>query len=124
MEKKITEKMILTAIKEVAETVDFGEEVTVADVIAYCNKKIEQAETKAAKAKEKRAEKAAEADELIEKVKNALTDEFQTGQDIADAIGTTKGKAVNRLSKLVAEGVAEKAEKKIGDVKAMCYKLA
>ena len=33
MERKVTEKMILMAIKEVAETVDFGEEVTVADVI-------------------------------------------------------------------------------------------
>lgn len=124
MEKKITEKMILTAIKEVAEGIDFGAEVSATDVIAFCDKKIAQAAAKADKAKEKRAEKAAENDELIVKVQEALTDEFQTGQDIADALDITKGKVVNRLSKLVADGVAVKEQIKIGDTKAMAYKLA
>lgn len=124
MEKKITEKMILTTIKEVAEGIDFGAEVSATDVIAFCDKKIAQAAAKADKAKEKRAEKAAENDELIVKVQEALTDEFQTGQDIADALDITKGKVVNRLSKLVADGVAVKEQIKIGDTKAMAYKLA
>lgn len=125
MERKITEAMILTQIKEVIGTVEMSGEVTAEDVIAYCDKKMAQAAKKAEQAKAKRAEKAAENDELFDKVKNALTDEFQSGQDIADALEITKGKAVNRLSKLVAEGVAVKEQIKTADGnKVMAYKLA
>ena len=124
MEKKITEKMILTAVMEVAEKVDFGTEVTPEDVIAFCQKKINQAEAKAEKAKAKRAEKTAENDELINVIAKILTDEYQTAQEIADAAKVTKGKAVNRLARLIEDGFAEKATKKIGDTKVMCYKKA
>ena len=120
MEKsKITKAMVLTAIKEADLTkVDFGAEVTLAQLAA-----------KAAKAKEKAAEKKAAADELQEKVASVLTDELQPAEDIAAQIegeDITKGKVVNRLSKLIEAGVAVKEAVKVegSKTKKMCYKLA
>lgn len=127
MQKKITEAMVLNTVKEVIGSVELTGEVTVEDVIAYCDKKMAQAAAKAEKAKEKRAEKAAANDELIAKVEAALTDEFQTGQEITDAIDfpeITKAKVVNRLGKLVESGVAIKEQVKTEGGKAMAYKLA
>lgn len=132
MEKsKITKAMVLTAIKEADLTkVDFGAEVTAEDVVAYAEVTLAQLAAKAAKAKEKAAEKkAAAADELQEKVASVLTDELQSAEDIAAQVegeDITKGKVVNRLSKLIEAGVAVKEAVKVegSKTKKMCYKLA
>lgn len=129
MQKKITEAQVLNTVKEVIGSVELTGEVTVEDVIAYCDKKIAQGIAKAEKAKEKRAEKAAANDELIAKVEAALTGEFQTGQEITDAVDfpeITKAKVVNRLTKLIAAGKAVKGEIKVEGVKGktVAYKLA
>ena len=123
MEKsKITKAMVLAAIKEADLTkVDFGAEVTAEDVVAYAEVTLAQLAAKAAKAKEKAAEKKAAADELQEKVASVLTDELQSAEDIAAQIegeDITKGKVVNRLSKLIEAGVAVKEA-----VKAMQAKI-
>ena len=131
MEKsKITKAMVLTAIKEADLTkVDFGAEVTAEDVVAYAEVTLAQLAAKAAKAKEKAAEKKAAADELQEKVASVLTDELQSAEDIAAQIegeDITKGKVVNRLSKLIKAGVAVTEAVKVegSKTKKMCYKLA
>ena len=131
MEKsKITKAMVLTAIKEADLTkVDFGAEVTAEDVVAYAEVTLGQLVVKAAKAKEKAAEKKAAADELQEKVASVLTDELQSAEDIAAQVegeDITKGKVVNRLSKLIEAGVAVKEAVKVegSKTKKMCYKLA
>ena len=131
MEKsKITKAMVLTAIKEADLTkVDFGAEVTAEDVVAYAEVTLAQLAAKAAKAKEKAAEKKAAADELQEKVAAVLTDELQSAEDIAAQVegeDITKGKVVNRLSKLIEAGVAVKETVKVegSKTKKMCYKLA
>lgn len=131
MEKsKITKAMVLTAIKEADLTkVDFGAEVTAEDVVAYAEVTLAQLAAKAAKAKEKAAEKKAAADELQEKVATILTDELQSAEDIAAQIegeDVTKGKVVNRLSKLIEAGVVVKEAVKVegSKTKKMCYKLA
>ena len=131
MEKsKITKAMVLTAIKEADLTkVDFGAEVTAEDVVAYAEVTLAQLAAKAAKAKEKAAEKKAAADELQEKVAAVLTDELQSAEDIAAQVegeDITKGKVVNRLSKLIEAGVAVKEAVKVecSKTKKMCYKLA
>ena len=131
MEKsKITKAMVLTAIKEADLTkVDFGAEVTAEDVVAYAEVTLAQLAAKAAKAKEKAAEKKAAADELQEKVAAVLTDELQSAEDIAAQVegeDITKGKVVNRLSKLIEAGVEVKEAVKVegSKTKKMCYKLA
>lgn len=133
MEKttKVTKRQVLEALMVAIanETVTLEDgEVTVADVKEYCQTTIEQLDAKAAKAKEKAAEKKAANDELKGIVSGLLTDEFQTAETLVDRIGdaeVTKAKVVNRLAALVKEGVAVKEEVKQEDkTKKMMYKLA
>ena len=84
-----------------------------------------RASNEAAKAKVRKAMKIAE-DTLKDTVASLLTDEFQTAEAIVDAIGdeeVSKAKVVNRLSKLIADGIAVKEQTKVGDRKVVCYKL-
>lgn len=118
--KKVTKKEMFTEIKAVLETVEGSEEL-----VAFVEKQIEALDNEAAKAKERKAKKVAE-DTLKDTVANLLTDEFQTAEAIVDAIGdeeVSKAKVVNRLSKLIADGVAVKEQTKVGDRKVVCYKL-
>ena len=117
---KITKAMVLTAIEgyfvgmEADEIVDG--DVTVADVLEYAAKTKEQLATKAAKAKEKAAEKKVEGDELRDAVQAALTDEFEPIADIAARVegeDVTVAKVTQRLTALVKAGLAEKAEIKV-----------
>lgn len=117
---KITKAMVLTAIEgyfvgmEADEIVDG--DVTVADVLEYAAKTKEQLATKAAKAKEKAAEKKVEGDELRDAVQAALADEFEPIADIAARVegeDVTVAKVTYRLTALVKAGLAEKAEIKV-----------
>ena len=74
------------------------------ELVAFLDKQIVSLDNRAAKAKEKAAEKKAEGDELRAVVKAVLTDDFQTADDIAAQIegdDVTKAKVVARLSQLV-----------------------
>ena len=118
--KKVTKKEMFTEIKAVLETVEGSEEL-----VAFVEKQIEALDNEAAKAKERKAKKVAE-DTLKDSVASLLADEFQTAEAIVDAIGdeeVSKAKVVNRLSKLIADGVAVKEQTKVGDRKVVCYKL-
>jgi len=130
---KITKTIVLNSIKAYFEGEDAAAvvgEVTVADVIAYANTALGQLEKKAEKAKEKAAEKKAEGDELRAVVKAALTDEFQTREDIFNALevdeDVTIAKVGARLTQLVTSGEAIKDSVKVEGSKSkkVVYKLA
>lgn len=133
MEKiaKVTKRQVLVALTSAIldgnVTLD-SDIVTLEDLQEYCQTTIEQLDAKAAKAKEKAAEKKAANDELKGIVFGHLTDEFQTAETLVDRIGdveVTKAKVVNRLAALVKDGVAVKEEVKQEDkTKKMMYKLA
>lgn len=126
MEKKFTKIEVLEAIKglfvEGTET-----EVAEADIIAFCDKEIENLQKKAVKAKEANAKKKAEGDKLLEDVKAALSDEFETIPTIALRVqneDATVSKVTYRLGQLEKMGVAEKKEITVDKRKLQGYKLA
>ena len=111
--EKITKREMFEAIKETFETGTCAVEATA--VMAFCDKEIASLDSKAAKAKERAAAKRAEADTLMEQVRDALTGEFQTIADIAAAVAevnpdATVSKTTYRLTKLVEANVAEKTQ--------------
>ena len=79
--KTITKRDMFEAIKETFET--GACKFDAATVIAFCDKEIASLDTKAVKAKERAAARKAEADVLMDQVRDALTDEFRTIADIA-----------------------------------------
>ena len=110
---KIMEKM--TKREMFAEIITLAEDAERADVVAFCEKEIASLDAKAAKAKERAAAKKAEADTLKDLIVSVLTDEFATIADITAKVvetdaDATVGKVTNRLTKLVADGVAERTE--------------
>ena len=111
--EKITKREMFEAIKETFET---GEcKFDAATVMAFCDKEIASLDSKAAKAKERAAAKRAEADVLMDQVKDALTGEFAVIADIAAAVAAvnpdaTVSKVTYRLGKLVEAGIAEKTQ--------------
>ena len=125
---KITKAMVLAAIKENVENMEFAGDVTAADVTAYCDKTLEQLANKAAKAKEKAAEKKVEGDELREKIAACLTSEPKDITTILDEVGDeelTRAKVTARLAQLINLGTATKEVTKTADgKKATVYKLA
>lgn len=117
--EKITKRQMFEIIKAGVETGQF--EVAEEVLIAFCDKEIASLDAKAAKAKERAAAKKAEADELIGQVEEALTEEFQTIADIVVKVAevnadVTASKVTNRLTKLIASGVAEKAQVTVAGV--------
>lgn len=96
------------------------------DLVDFCKNEIELLDKKAAKAKERNAEKAEKPDELLEVVASVLTTEFKTIGEIAAAVeakdsNATTQKVTSRLSKLVDMGEATKKQITIpasGEVKA------
>ncbi|MDV3428768.1 MAG: hypothetical protein LIR50_17395 [Bacillota bacterium] len=92
-------------------------EVTPEEIKAFAENEIGLLDKKAAKAKERGAKKKEERDELCDAVQSALTDEFATIADIASLVegeDVTVSKVTYRLNKLVAAGLAEKADIKVG----------
>lgn len=111
--EKITKRDMFEAIKATFETGSC--EYDAATVIAFCDKEIASLDAKAAKAKERAAAKKAEADVLMDQVRDALTGEFQTIADIAAAVAevnadATVSRVTYRLTKLVEAEVAEKTD--------------
>ena len=82
--------------------------------IDFCQKEIEALEKKAEKAKTNAAKKKAEGDKLAEAVYTALSaEEFETKETITSRVedeDATVAKIQYRLTALVKEGKAEKAE--------------
>ena len=110
---KITKREMFANIINVFQTGESAYDP--ADVIAFCEKEIASLDAKAVKAKERAAAKKAEADVLMEQVKDALTDEFAPIADIAAAVAevnpdATVAKVQYRLGKLVEAEVAEKTD--------------
>ena len=111
--EKITKREMFEAIKETFETGSC--KFDAATMMAFCDKEIASLDAKAAKAKERAAAKKAEADVLMDQVRDALTGEFQTIADIAEAVlevnpDSTVSKVTYRLTKLVESGAAEKTD--------------
>ena len=111
--EKITKREMFEAIKATFETGDCKFEPAV--VMAFCDKEIASLDAKAAKAKERAAAKKAEADVLMDQVRDALTGEYATIADIAAAVAevnadATVSKVTYRLTKLVEAGDAEKTD--------------
>ena len=116
--EKITDSMRYAEIKELLSDR--------ADIVEFCDRKIGQIAAKAAKAKEKSAEKKAEGDELRAAVASCLTADPQLAEDIlaqleGEDLSVAKVRA--RLSALVKAELATKVEIKVGDKKRVAYTL-
>ena len=109
--EKITKREMYEAIAKAMET---GECKYPPDaVIEFCENEIALLDKKATKAKERAAAKKAEADELMEVVAEALTEDFEPIATIAGRIegeDVTVAKVAYRLRKLAECGRAEKSE--------------
>lgn len=117
MEKKITKREMFEAIKAGCTTGNWT--VSDIEVAEFCENEIALLDKKAAKAKERQAEKKAAGDELTDAVKAALTDEFAVIADIAAKVAETYGedatiaRVTYRLTQLVKNGEAENGDVKI-----------
>lgn len=126
MEKKITKKQVFEALIGVVTGMDKVGDIDAETVITTLETAVAQIDAKAAKAKEKAAEKKTAGDALRAEIEALLTDEFQTADAITEQVtaeDVTKSKVVSRLSQLVAAGVAAKEQIKVDDRKLMGYKL-
>lgn len=127
MEKKITKKQVFEALIGVVTGMDKVGDIDAETVIATLETAVAQIDAKAAKAKERAAEKKTAGDALRAEIEALLTDEFQTADAITEQVtaeDVTKSKVVSRLSQLVAAGVAVKEQVKVDDRKLMAYKVA
>ena len=124
MAEKMTKAMWFEEIKAVVEASDYERKD---EAIEFIDKQLELIASKAEKARERAAKTKAEGDELREAVRAALTDEFQTIDDIVAQIaeeGVTKAKVTARLTQLVKAEMAEKDQIKADDGrKVMAYRL-
>lgn len=121
--KKVTKKEYYVMLKEVVENSNSENKD---ELVEFIEKQITLLDNKAAKAKERAAEKRAEGDELRALVEATLTDEYQTIADITEQIDSedvTKAKVTARLTQLVKDGLAVKEEAKTEDgKKVMVYR--
>lgn len=122
--KKLTKKDYYGMLKEIVLTsdVDNKEELEV-----FIDRQVEIIDNKAEKAKERAAEKKAEGDELRAAIKSVLTEDYQSADDILAQLegeDLSKAKIIARLTQLVNNGDAEKAQAKAEDGKKfMTYRL-
>lgn len=114
MEKK-TKKDMYEAIIDMIKSQDKDLNENEAMIIDFCQNQIEMIVAKNEKAKEYRAKKAPKEDVLKEEVKNILTNEDQTVDEIYNKVDNdlyTKAMVVSRLTALCKEKIAEKDETK------------
>ena len=117
MEKKITKREMFEAIKAGCITGEWT--VSDTEVAEFCENEIALLDKKAAKAKERQAEKKAAGDALTDVVKSVMsTDEFEIIADIAAKVAeidadSTVHKVTYRLGQLVKNGEAESTDVKI-----------
>lgn len=121
MTKKDYFEMLKGFVPADAENVD--------EILAFIDKQIEQLDTKATKARERAAERKAEGDELRAMVAAAVTDEFQTIDQIMTAMelddpDVTRAKITARLGQLVKAGEVMKVAMTVDKKRIMHYKLA
>ena len=105
---KLTDRKIYTAIVE-----GTFEDLDVDTIVAWAQKKIDQLDHKAEKAKENAAKKKAEGDALTEAVLAAVGEDFETIADIAARIegdDVTASKIAYRLNAQAKAGKLEKGE--------------
>ena len=133
METKITKKQNYEAIIAYINGEDTV--ITEAQMIAFCEAQIADLAKKAIKAKERAAAKKAEADVLTDLVYSVMTDEFQTGAEIATAVlaqleedtDVTAAKVTARITKLVNANAVVKEQVSVEvdgkKTKKMAYKL-
>lgn len=121
--KKVTKVEYFAQLKEIVGQV---KPENADELVAFIEKQVEAIENKAARAKEKAAEKRAEGDALRATIEGLLTDEFQTIAAITAAVAdeeVTPAKVTARLTQLVNADIAEKAQVTDGSRKVMGYKL-
>ena len=115
-DKKLTKKEKFEILKEIVGNSDSDNMDILVDFI---DNEIAILDKKAEKSKERAAEKKTAGDELRARVKAALTKEYQTAEDIMnnmtieDGEEITKAKITARLTQLINNGEAEKADAKI-----------
>ena len=115
----ISKKNVFEAILalDITEDIQVGDvTVTPADITETLEKAIEQLDSKAEKAREKAAEKKKAGDDLRAKIKDVLTDEYQTLSQITAALGDpdiTNAMVTPRINALVKLGEAHKADARI-----------
>ena len=123
--EKITKKAYFEMLKDIVAATDTADKD---NLLAFIDTNIAQLDAKAAKAKEKAAEKKIEGDELREKIAACLTSEPKDIATILDEVGDeelTRAKATARLAQLINLGTATKEVTKTADgKKATVYKLA
>ena len=123
--EKITKKAYFEMLKDIVTATDTADKD---NLLAFIDTNIAQLDAKAAKAKEKAAEKKVEGDELREKIAACLTTEPKDIATILDEVGDeelTRAKATARLAQLINLGTATKEVTKTADgKKATIYKLA
>lgn len=123
--EKITKKAYFEMLKDIVAATDTADKD---NLLAFIDTNIAQLDAKAAKAKEKAAEKKVEGDELREKIAACLTTEPKDIATILDEVGDeelTRAKVTARLAQLINLGTATKEVTKIADgKKATVYKLA
>ena len=127
MEKKLTKKDYYAALRTMVEGIEMVGDIPADEVLAFIDKTVEQIDTKAARAKEKAAEKKTEGDELRAAVEAILTDELQTIDAITAQVegeDVTKSKVTARLTQLVKADIARKEQvKDESGRKVMAYAL-
>lgn len=112
-EKKMTKRDYYEEILSILTETDLTDETSA--LVDFVKNQIDTLDKRAEKAKERAAEKKAEGDELRETVKNVLTNDFQTVEDIVNALDNeeiTKAKIIARLTQLVTLGEVEKTDVK------------
>jgi G:T/U-mismatch repair DNA glycosylase len=112
-EKKMTKRDYYEEILSILTETDLTDETSA--LVDFVKNQIDTLDKRAEKAKERAAEKKAEGDELRETVKNVLTNDFQTVEDIVNALDNeeiTKAKVIARLTQLVTLGEVEKTDVK------------
>ena len=125
MEKKITRKEVLVALRDQLVN-GKAIEIPAETLVEHLDAAITQIDKKAEKAKE-RAEKAhKEGDDLRAEIESHLTSQLQTIDQIAEVVvgkDVTKAKIVARLTQLVNAGLARKDSIKVDSRKLMGYAL-
>lgn len=108
--KKLTKKDYYGMLKDIILTSDVDNKE---ELEAFIDRQVEIIDNKAEKAKERAAEKKAEGDELRAAIKSVLTEDYQSADDILAQLegeDLSKAKIIARLTQLVNNGDAEKAQ--------------
>ena len=128
MEEKIEKKTRKDYFKTLENIITSYDVEDKDELVTFIEKEIEAIDKKAEKARERAAAKKVAGDELREKIKSKLTDEFQSADEITEAIedtSATRAKVIARLSQLVKLNEVEKADAKIEDGRVIkVYRLA